>query len=204
MKRVAVVLWAACLILAWTALAWTSSQDPELSPEQVSRIDRGEIVLLDALPSGGPDGGGNGGIAFAKVQATPEDIWKLLTSYTDQVGLYPHVIRVEVLEASSVHALVRYVVGVGPFSFGFHINNFPDEPRHHIDYRLDRQRSNGLFRYCWGFWDVQPIGNGSLLVYGLGGRTVLPAFLTRGVERDGLLQTVQAVRARAERTAAAN
>ncbi len=172
--------------------------DLALSPDQVSRIDRGEVVLLDTLPPGGPDGGGNGGTAVAKVQAPPEAVWKLLTGYTDHVGLYPHVIKVQVLETDPVHALVRYVVGVGPFSFGFHVDNFPDEAHGRIEYRLDRQRSNGLFRYCWGYWQIEPDADGTVLVYGLGGRTWLPAFLTRGAEREGLVLTVEAVRARAE------
>jgi ribosome-associated toxin RatA of RatAB toxin-antitoxin module len=191
-----------CFLLAvWSPGTWafSSGADLDLSADQASRLDRGEIVLLDTLPPGGPDGGGNGGTAVARVQASPEAVWKLLTGYSDHVGLYPHVIRVQVLETNPVHALVRYVVGVGPFSFGFHVDNFPDETRHRIDYHLDRQRSNGLFRYCWGYWQVEPDGEGTVLIYGLGGRTYLPAFLTRGAERDGLLQTVEAVRSRAER-----
>jgi hypothetical protein len=37
-----------------------------------------------------------------------------------------------------------------------------------------------------------------LLTYAMAARTVLPGFLTRGVERGGLVETLKAVRQRAE------
>jgi len=43
------------------------------------------------------------------------------------------------------------------------------------------------------------VPTGVLLTYGMAARTVLPAFLTRRAERDGLVETLKAVRERAER-----
>ncbi len=39
-----------------------------------------------------------------------------------------------------------------------------------------------------------------VLTYAMAAHTVLPAFLTRGSERDGLVATVKAVRDRAEQS----
>jgi hypothetical protein len=39
-----------------------------------------------------------------------------------------------------------------------------------------------------------------VLTYAMAARTVLPPFLTRGAERDGLVETVRAVRERAEQS----
>jgi hypothetical protein len=95
--------------------------------------------------------------------------------------------------------LVRYVVGVGPFSFGFHVNNYPNQARNRLAWRLARERRNDLFRDSWGYWEVQPDARGAILTYAMAARTALPAFLTRGAERGGLVETIKAVRARAER-----
>ena len=91
------------------------------------------------------------------------------------------------------------MIKVGPFSFGFHVNNYPDRANNRLDWRLAQGRPNGLFRDTWGYWEVQPDTRGVLLTYAMAARTVLPRFLTRGAERDGLVETIKAVRERAER-----
>jgi len=173
---------------------------PELSAEQRQRLGEHEIVLLDILPPGGQAGVGQGGTAVALVRANAADIWRVLVDYAGHSGLYPRVVDATVLEAGADHALVRYVVGVGPFSFAFYVDNFADRARGRLAWQLARGRRNDLFRDSWGYWEVQPVADGALLTYAMAARTMLPTFLTRGAERDGLVQTLQAVRNRAEHT----
>ncbi len=189
------VLLAALLIVA----VWPMEANPlGLSPEQFQRLEGGEVVVLDVLPPGGNGRTGQGGTAVARVQASPDDVWRVLVDYRGHRGLYPRVVRADVLEADGTHALVRYVVGVGPFSFGFHVNNYPHPGRRRLEWRLDHERPNDLFRDSWGYWEISPHGDGVLLTYAMAARTILPSFLTRGAERDGLVETVKAVRERAE------
>lgn len=169
-----------------------------LSPTERERLDRGEVVLLDVLPPGPAGGPIQGGTGLARVQASPGTVWRVLVDYRRHPGLYPRVVGTEILEAGREHALVRYVVGVGPFSFGFHVNNYTDAARLRIDWRLAQERQNDLFRDSWGYWQIEPRGADVLLTYAMAARTVLPAFVTRGAERDGLVETLKAVRERAE------
>jgi hypothetical protein len=194
--RSAVVLVIA-LVASWFPL--TVSARPNLLPHERARLDSGEVVLLDRLPPGGGGGLGAGGTALSVVHATTGAVWRVLLDYQGHAGLYPSVIRADVLESDGSRALVRYVIKVGPFSFGFHVNNYPDRANNRLDWRLAQGRPNGLFRDTWGYWEVQPDASGVLLTYAMGARTVLPSFLTRGAERDGLVETIKAVRERAER-----
>ncbi len=66
-------------------------------------------------------------------------------------------------------------------------------------WHLAHERQNELFRDKWGYWQVEPHRDGTMLTYAMATRTVLPAFLTRGAERNGLIETLKAVRKRAER-----
>jgi ribosome-associated toxin RatA of RatAB toxin-antitoxin module len=168
-----------------------------LSADQHLRLERGEIVVLDVLPGGG-GGRGQGGTAVAVVRATPDAVWRLLVDYPHHTGLYPRVVTTEVLQRDARHALVRYEIGVGPFSFRFHVDNYPDVPRHRLVWRLAHDRPNGLFRDTWGYWQVESHAEDTVLTYAMAARTVLPAFLTRGSERAGLVDALTAVRARAE------
>ena len=176
-----------------------TAASPGLSPAQRERLEHREILLLEDLPPGGAVPASQGGTAVALVDARPDAVWRVLVDYPRHAGLYPRVVTTTVLEARKDHALVRYVIGVGPFSFGFHVDNFADRVHGRLAWRLARDRRNDLFRDSWGYWQIDPADSGVLLTYAMAAHTVLPAFLTRGAERDGLVQTVRAVRERAER-----
>jgi ribosome-associated toxin RatA of RatAB toxin-antitoxin module len=188
------------LFLALVIVAtWrTDAKSLWLNPTQLERLDRGEVVLLDVLPPGATRGAVQGGTALARVHASPETVWRVLVDYRRHPGLYPRVVDTEVLRADLEHALVRYVVGVGPLFFGFHVNNYVDAARRRIEWRLAQERRNDLFRDSWGYWQIEPRGPDVVLTYAMAARTVLPAFVTRGAERDGLVETLKAVRERAE------
>jgi ribosome-associated toxin RatA of RatAB toxin-antitoxin module len=171
---------------------------PDLSAEQHRRLEQREILVLDVLPPGDLAGISQGGTAVALVRAEPEQVWRVLVDYPAHPGLYPRVVDATVIEAGGDHTLVRYVVGVGPFSFGFHVDNYADHARGRLAWRLARDRRNDLFRDSWGYWQIEPVGGGVVLTYAMAARTILPAFLTRGAERNGLVETLRAVRDRAE------
>src|SRR3989475_7415271 len=155
MKRCALLV--ALLIVAGSA---AQANPVALSDKQLVRLERGEIVVLDVLPPGGRVERGQGGTALTLVNAPLETVWRVLVDYPHHSGLYPRVTSAEVLEADADHALVRYVVGLGPFSFGFHVNNYPDEARGPPVWRPDRARRNALFPAPWGYWRAEPGGAG--------------------------------------------
>lgn len=188
----------AVVLLCIVAMPAPAAKALQLSIEQQRRLDGGQVVVVDVLPPGGDAKSSQGGTVLTLIHAFPETVWQVLVDYPRHPGLYPRVVRAQVIESDAEHALVRYIIGVGPFSFGFHVNNYPDEARRRIEWRLDHERRNDLFRESWGYWQVDPHPPGALVTYAMAARTVLPAFITRGAERDGLVETVKAVRERAE------
>jgi ribosome-associated toxin RatA of RatAB toxin-antitoxin module len=196
MRGVPLVLSAVLIV----AVPLTAAKALDLSRDQERRLEGGEVVVVDELPPGGMVvRGSQGGTGLSLVHASAETVWQVLVNYAHHPGMYPRVVRAQVLESGPEHALVRYVIGVGPFSFGFHVDNYLDEGRRRIVWRLAQERPNDLFRDSWGYWQIDVRPTGVLLTYGMAARTVLPAFLTRRAERDGLVETLKAVRERAER-----
>jgi len=187
-----------CGLLIVLLSAPAPAEPVPLSRDEERRLAAGEIVLRDELPPGGDLRHSHGGTAVALVRARPAAVWQLLVDYPNHAGLYPRVVGAEVVEADASRALVRYVVGVGPFSFGFHVNNFPEPARRRLVWRLAHERPNDLFRDSWGYWEVQPRADDSIVTYAMAARTTLPAFVVRAAERDGIVETLRAVRARAE------
>jgi hypothetical protein len=192
------------LALALTAAGslTTAIALPPSTSEDGARLSRGEILVSTELPVDAASGA-QGGTARALVHAAPSTVWAVLVDYPGHSGLFPRVVAAEVLEARRERTLVRYVLGIGPFSFGFHVNNYPDSTRRRLEWRLATDRPNQLFRASSGYWRLEPVTDGVVLTYSMAARTVLPAFVTRGTERDGLVETISAVRARAEQWARA-
>lgn len=148
------------MLVSIFAVAAGEANSAGLSPNQLARLERGEVVLLDQLPSGGMKTG-QGGTAVAMVHASAEAVWRVLVDYAGHRGLYPRVVAADVVESDAAHALVRYVVGVGPFSFGFHVNNYPDPGRRRLEWRLDHGRRNDLFRDSWDTGRSSPAATAS-------------------------------------------
>lgn len=181
-----------------TTAAPALGRSAALTSEQRRQLELGDVVVLDLLPPGGGLEGSRGGTAMALVRASRETVWQVLVDYRHHRGIYPRVVDVQILEDDLTRSLVRYVIGIGPLSFGFHVNNYPDQSHHRLSWRLAHDRRNDLFRDSWGYWQIDPDAHGVVLTYAMAARTVLPSFMTRGAERDGLTETLRAVRERAE------
>src|SRR5690348_13221463 len=106
-----------------------------LSAEQHTRLVGGEVLVLNVLPPGAARGS-QGGTAVGLVHASPDVVWHVLVDYARHSGLYPRVVKAEILESNTDRSLVRYIVGVGPFSFGFHVTSYADVARRRIVWRL--------------------------------------------------------------------
>ncbi len=178
-------------------LAASSAPAAGLPADQPPRLAAGDVIVVDTLPPGASKSAG-GGTAMGLVRATPERVWSVLVDYRGHPRYYPRVVAAEPVEADSQHVLVRYEVGIGPFSFGFHMVKYPDPARHRIDWHLAPDHANNFFRENTGYWQVDPAEGGSLVTFAIAVRTILPGFMTRGAERQSLVDTIRRLRKVAE------
>ena len=165
--------------------------------DQRNRLTAGEVIVSDTLPPGASEAA-RGGTALALVRASPDQVWRVLVDYPGHSRYYPRVVAAEVVERDPRRVLVRYQVGLGLFSFDFHMDKFPDARHRRIDWHLAEGQSHGLFRENSGYWQVDTADADSLVTYAIAVRTMLPGFVTRGAERASLTETVTAMRKIAE------
>lgn len=190
-------MWAIALVILALDLVAVSSA-ASAGADQHERLAAGEVVVLDTLPPGASEGAG-GGTAVGLVRATPESVWAVLVDYRGHPRYYPRVISAEPVEVDAKHALVRYEIGIGPFSFGFHMMKYPDPVRRRVEWHLDTDHPNNFFRENRGYWQVEPAEGGSLVTYAIAVRTIFPGFVTRGAERRSLVDTIGRLRALVEK-----
>src|SRR5215472_1525236 len=138
---------AAAVAFLLIVTTWTPAVNSlGLTHGERESLDRGDVVVLDVLPPGPGSPHAQGGTALGVVRAPAADVWRVLVDYPQHSGLYPRVTSAEVLESDPNHSLVRYIVGVGPFTFGFHVDNYPDAMQRRLEWHLATQRANQLFR----------------------------------------------------------
>jgi ribosome-associated toxin RatA of RatAB toxin-antitoxin module len=172
----------------------TSAAPPRgFSDDERRRLTAGEVIVQDTLPPGASETA-RGGTAFALVHASPDQVWGVLVDYPGHVRYYPRVVAAEVVARDERRVVVRYEVGIGPFSFSFHMDKFPDPQRRRIEWHLADGLGHGLFRENSGYWQVDEAERNSLVTYAIAVRTRLPAFVTRGSEQDSLVETITAMR----------
>jgi ribosome-associated toxin RatA of RatAB toxin-antitoxin module len=171
----------------------SAASPPVFSDDERRRLAAGEVLVQDALPPGASDAA-RGGTAFAIVRASPDQVWRVLVDYPGHSRYYPRVVAAEVMKSDTRRVLVRYEVAVGPFSFNFYMDKFPDPRRRRIEWHLADGLGHGMFQENSGYWQVDEAGRASLVTYAIAVRTLLPAFVTRGAERDSLTDTVTKMR----------
>jgi ribosome-associated toxin RatA of RatAB toxin-antitoxin module len=186
-------------VVAALLLGATPAPSVDLSADQRQRLGAGDIVVLDALPPGASKDT-RGATGLAVVRATPAQVWGVLTDYRTHVKFYPRVTGVNVIEADERHQLIRYEIGVGPASFAFHMDKYPDPVRRRIEWHLAQGKSNSLFRENSGYWQVDEASGGTLVTYAIAVRTILPGFATAGSERQSVIDTITSLRKLVEGT----
>src|SRR5215470_5882218 len=109
---------------------------------------------------------------------------------------YPHVAAADVVEMDERRAIVHYRVTVGPLSFGFYMEKYPDPRRRRVEWHLAEGRPHGPFRENSGYWQINSTDDGaaSLVTYAIAVRTMLPASVTAGGENASLAETMIALR----------
>jgi len=193
-------LLALAVLAGGLATAASPASLRDLPPDQRSRLNAGEVLVSNTMPPNAT-ASARGGTAMAIVRASPEQVWRVLVDYPGHNRYYPRVVAAEVVQRDARRVLVRYEVGIGPFSFGFHMDKFPDARRRRIDWHLAEGHGHGLFRENSGYWQVDEADAVSLVTYAIAVRTLLPGFITRGAEQDSLTETVTAMRTLVEAAA---
>ena len=184
-------------VLLLSAATSASTYTPVLSGDEQRRVDAGAIVVLDVLPPGA-SASAQGGTAVALVCASPADVWAIVADWPGHTRLYPRITAAEVVSSDVSRVRVHYTVGIGPFSFQAFIDKFPDPEHRRSTWHLAEDESNTLFSESIGYWQIDAAGAGSQVTHGVGTRTIVPAFLTRGSQRQSLITTVQNLRMRAQ------
>ena len=186
MSRAFRTVWAASLIALSVSLvhAPADARDAaaELSSEELSKLERGELVVRASSERRGKLRL-IGGTAFQVVSAPPEVVWQALLDTPHYRRMLPELQSAQLVRetatGSTLTRLVTLTHGRGPAVASYTLAMQIDPKKRDIAFRMDESRPHDI-RAAWGFYTVRPHGEGrSLLVFGV-----------RADPGDGLFKTV--------------
>jgi carbon monoxide dehydrogenase subunit G len=201
MRRVGAAALAVLLCLAAGAAGGAGTADSVPSPAERERVARGEVVFRPgAAPrDGAAVTGARGGLAFVRVPAPPDAVWAILMTPRRYPEIFPGLRAVEVLEESPAAWLLRTDGKFGPFTFSYHTRYRIQPDAFTMAWRLDPTRDNDVFDDHWGWWQLRPEGDGTLVVYAIGSVPSSWQPLAGFFERRGVTQALAALREAATR-----
>lgn len=190
---------AVCLLLAPLAPAARSTV-PDPDPEQMKRLEEGEVVVSDTSVEG-PDGLKQmRGHAMVIIDAPPERVWSTIMDHEHFEEFMPSVRECSIVEQQGNSRVVSYNLKVAWADISYFLKLDYDPETWHVDGALDKTRPHEISdTRCT--WDLAPLDGGkrtqvNYSVYIDSGRFI-PTFVERMLSKRQLPTVLENVRKRA-------
>jgi len=163
----------ACLLLMGsTLLSWPagveagSNSRSEFSREERRALEAGELVQRPMEKRRG-DLRLIGGTSYQLISAPAHVVWQALLDTPHYPRMMPEVLEARLVETKSSQRTVfmrQGREGISERTYYLKVN--VDAARQEIGFQMDKDRPHDL-RAAWGFYQVRPYGQSTLLVYGI-------------------------------------
>lgn len=166
--------------------------DPAFSPDEVAKMDKGQIVVQDNAD------GSLGGVASTYILANPEQVWTAATDYDHYIEYMPEIISIE-KKATGENAtfLSATYKSTWPFDSVFleTLNLYDKSNPEHLLKAWKATKTN--MKFASGYWIVKPYKNGSLVTYQMGfDMAWIPRSIARPTSRKRVAAVLEAVKNR--------
>lgn len=157
------------LILALSFLAVTSSSalanEPLLSQAAESVALQKAVAMSTTQPWQHTEkiGCREYQVATIFIDAKPEEVWSVLTDYTDAPQIYSNVKKLNVLRSDGPDKQLAFeVTSVGGLlKYDYVLDVHEMEAKHRIEWH----RHSGAFKANDGYWQLTPVKEGTLVTY---------------------------------------
>jgi hypothetical protein len=157
---------ALALVCARVPAAHATDAASALSADELSRLERGELVVREVSERRG-ELRLIGGTAFQMVKAKPEIVWRALLDTRHYARMLPELDTARVVREEGAQRTVFLQHGRSPAMASYHLTMQIDAARRDIAFRMDESRAHDI-RAAWGFYTVRPHGaDRTLLVFGV-------------------------------------
>jgi len=161
MRKQVMTMLIAGLLLMLAANAWAGPISKRFSEAEMARLKNGEILIENNIDPGGTKGNS---LAWMVVKGTNDQFWKTIFDFEHYLEIYPRLKRVEVIKLTEKQSLVEFDMDATIDVMTYSVIGTLAEDRMRQDFNLDKSRPHKYFTSNEGYWLLEELEPGVLLV----------------------------------------
>lgn len=161
MRKQVLTLWIAGLLLVSLSSAWAGPVSQRFSQADLTRLKNGEILIQNNID---PNGTKGNSLAWMVVKGTNEEFWKVIFDFEHYLEVYPRLKRVEVIKLTERQSLVEFDMDATIDVMTYSVIGTLADDRLRQDFNLDKSRPHKYFTSNEGYWLLEELEPGLLLV----------------------------------------
>ena len=161
MRRLSLVILAAALP-CFAAEEWADVESL-LTPETISRLERGDVILFKKRTKDAQGRSLGKGRVVALVNRPFDQVWDHLCRFEDHPEFMPRLVDIELYQVDGDTRGTKETVALPFKKVCYHIIQKPDKETGTLTWRLDRTKENDI-RDTSGTWRLKPHGEDRCIV----------------------------------------
>ncbi len=155
------------LAVAITAIAQAPqppADPPKFTAEEAELLALGKPVKKAETLTMADGSSGGTGVAYIKIKATPEQIFKTILDYNTYKEFYPHVKSSELYKQDGNLYFAKFKLSLaGVLKVTYHCRHVYNPKARTLTWTLDKEKKNDLNQTA-GFWKMWPSDDGQTLL----------------------------------------
>ncbi len=172
-----------------------------LSPENLKKLEGGEMVTLFGRSQDGQGNSVGQGVVVGLINKPMEDVWRVMLDIKSHPEYLPKVVKTEIYQEEKDGVTgIRETLKILYKTIRYHVLQHRDEAAHRLTWTLDKSKKNDIADTS-GYWAFAPHGEKQCVaVYSVHVDSGLPVpqFVEDFLSRKDLPNVVRAVKDRAE------
>jgi len=151
------------VVIAGAGTDYAAEWDKYLTPENLARIEKGEIISFKKGEKEADGTSSAKGRVLAIVNRSRDDVWNLLTNKKEDIHYAPHLANIECYFEEGNRAGYQETVKVAFKTWRYHVIHTRDKDAGVITWELDKSKENSV-RDTAGSWMLRARDDGRCIV----------------------------------------
>ena len=160
MKATRIFLLIVVFCLVWAPFAKAGVVSDKLTPEEITRLKAGEVILKNDISKKSKAGSG---VAFGVYKCDLDTFWKVVFDYPHYTEFLPRINYAKVIKETPEEFLTEFSINATLTNLVYTSYNRLSKDKLRLDFGLDDSFPHKHQKEMIGYWQLEPLGEGMLL-----------------------------------------
>lgn len=134
--------------------AFAGPVSDKLTPEELTKVKAGEIVLKNIMDNKTKKGSG---VAFGTFACDLDTFWKIIYDYPHYSEIFPRIISAKIVKKDDKRFLTDFVMDASVKKLVYTSWNEPSEDKLRLDFGLEKSYPHKYFSEMGGYWLLEKL-----------------------------------------------